>query len=112
MIRRPPRSTLFPYTTLFRSDGTPVPVELIAVPTVEDGAVTGVVVSFRDLTDRLAARRQAAELRRVTRRAAAQRALSDRLAPGPATPPPEPHHLQAAGRDRPGAHGAAVGGDS
>src|SRR3712207_8910073 len=25
MIRRPPRSTLFPYTTLFRSQGTPVP---------------------------------------------------------------------------------------
>src|SRR3712207_6983201 len=24
MIRRPPRSTLFPYTTLFRSDGLPV----------------------------------------------------------------------------------------
>src|SRR2546427_8500704 len=24
MIRRPPRSTLFPYTTLFRSDGDPV----------------------------------------------------------------------------------------
>src|SRR3712207_7818513 len=24
MIRRPPRSTLFPYTTLFRSDGHPV----------------------------------------------------------------------------------------
>src|SRR3712207_6868593 len=23
MIRRPPRSTLFPYTTLFRSDGRP-----------------------------------------------------------------------------------------
>src|SRR5256714_5543930 len=23
MIRRPPRSTLFPYTTLFRSDATP-----------------------------------------------------------------------------------------
>src|SRR3712207_8050422 len=23
MIRRPPRSTLFPYTTLFRSDGKP-----------------------------------------------------------------------------------------
>src|SRR2546430_11675761 len=23
MIRRPPRSTLFPYTTLFRSDGQP-----------------------------------------------------------------------------------------
>src|SRR2546430_11158791 len=26
MIRRPPRSTLFPYTTLFRSKGTPVAV--------------------------------------------------------------------------------------
>src|SRR3712207_8841655 len=25
MIRRPPRSTLFPYTTLFRSDGPPAP---------------------------------------------------------------------------------------
>src|SRR2546426_9134879 len=25
MIRRPPRSTLFPYTTLFRSDGTESP---------------------------------------------------------------------------------------
>src|SRR5688572_33419678 len=24
MIRRPPRSTLFPYTTLFRSSGTPI----------------------------------------------------------------------------------------
>src|SRR2546422_1590784 len=24
MIRRPPRSTLFPYTTLFRSDGIPI----------------------------------------------------------------------------------------
>src|SRR5258708_40187941 len=30
MIRRPPRSTLFPYTTLFRSSGTrPVFVELL-----------------------------------------------------------------------------------
>src|SRR6266571_7054604 len=25
MIRRPPRSTLFPYTTLFRSPGAPLP---------------------------------------------------------------------------------------
>ena len=92
-------------------DGTPVPVKLIAVPTVEDGAVTGVVVSFRDLTDRLAARRQAAELRRVTERAAEQRALSDRLQQALLTPPPEPHHLQVAVRYRPAAHGAQVGGD-
>src|SRR3712207_6855582 len=27
MIRRPPRSTLFPYTTLFRSDAEPAEVE-------------------------------------------------------------------------------------
>ena len=92
-------------------NGTPVPVELIAVPTVEDGAVTGVVVSFRDLTDRLAARRQAAELRRVTERAAEQRALSDRLQQALLTPPPEPDHLQVAVRYRPAAHGAQVGGD-
>ncbi|SDY38353.1 PAS domain S-box-containing protein [Geodermatophilus africanus] len=92
-------------------DGTPVPVELIAVPAVEDGAVTGVVVSFRDLTDRLAARRQAAELQRVTERAAAERALSDRLQQALLTPPPEPDHLQVAVRYRPAAHGAQVGGD-
>src|SRR3712207_7277352 len=30
MIRRPPRSTLFPYTTLFRSRQPPEPVELVA----------------------------------------------------------------------------------
>src|SRR2546430_2784762 len=28
MIRRPPRSTLFPYTTLFRSANSPVPIRL------------------------------------------------------------------------------------
>src|SRR3712207_8643951 len=28
MIRRPPRSTLFPYTTLFRSDQEPQPTRL------------------------------------------------------------------------------------
>src|SRR4051812_49938563 len=30
MIRRPPRSTLFPYTTLFRSQGEPLHVEQFA----------------------------------------------------------------------------------
>src|ERR1043165_7862587 len=29
MIRRPPRSTLFPYTTLFRSQARPAPVVLV-----------------------------------------------------------------------------------
>src|SRR5689334_24649644 len=31
MIRRPPRSTLFPYTTLFRSVGSPEPLALGAL---------------------------------------------------------------------------------
>src|SRR2546426_7777456 len=31
MIRRPPRSTLFPYTTLFRSGAVPHPFRLVAV---------------------------------------------------------------------------------
>src|ERR1039457_7616388 len=29
MIRRPPRSTLFPYTTLFRSSGSPGPTNRV-----------------------------------------------------------------------------------
>src|SRR3712207_7692709 len=32
MIRRPPRSTLFPYTTLFRSAHVTSPSELLALP--------------------------------------------------------------------------------
>src|SRR5256885_7262880 len=31
MIRRPPRSTLFPYTTLFRSLGAPDDLEVLAL---------------------------------------------------------------------------------
>src|SRR5258707_5855194 len=38
MIRRPPRSTLFPYTTLFRSERTTL--EIIA-PTVEEALAQG-----------------------------------------------------------------------
>src|SRR2546426_10505906 len=43
MIRRPPRSTLFPYTTLFRSDQDLIPVLLYLFHRVEqrlDGAPT------------------------------------------------------------------------
>src|SRR5258707_42313 len=39
MIRRPPRSTLFPYTTLFRSDDDRVPAELIAIGCLGRAAV-------------------------------------------------------------------------
>src|SRR3989475_6054127 len=40
MIRRPPRSTLFPYTTLFRSDDPATTVALLAL-----NAVVGVQAS-------------------------------------------------------------------
>lgn len=95
----------------WRSDGTPVPVELVAVPTVEDGAVTGVIVSFRDLTDRRAAAQQAAEIDRLAREAATSRALSDRLQQALLTPPPEPDHLHVVVRYQPAGHEAQVGGD-
>src|SRR3712207_8149276 len=45
MIRRPPRSTLFPYTTLFRSDLTPVMVDLGPGDPTD---VSGRVVTVRD----------------------------------------------------------------
>src|SRR5258708_25046270 len=35
MIRRPPRSTLFPYTTLFRSRGEARHCRMAAIPTLE-----------------------------------------------------------------------------
>ena len=95
----------------WRSDGTGVPIDLVAVPTVEDGEVTGVIVSFRDLTERRAAEQQAAELDRLSRSAATQRELSDRLQQALLTPPPEPDHLHVAVRYQPAEHDAQVGGD-
>src|SRR3712207_8374173 len=44
MIRRPPRSTLFPYTTLFRSRGS-----LASTPTWRDGGGSEVAMSREDL---------------------------------------------------------------
>ncbi|TKJ32486.1 SpoIIE family protein phosphatase [Blastococcus sp. CCUG 61487] len=95
----------------WRKDGSAVPVELIAVPTVEDGRVSGVVVSFRDLTERRAAAQQAAEIDRLAQEAAAARALSDRLQQALLTPPPEPDHLHVAVRYQPAGDLAQVGGD-
>lgn len=95
----------------WRKDGTGVPIELVAVPTVEQDEVTGVVVSFRDLTERRAAQQQAAELDRLAREAAASRALSDRLQQALLTPPPEPDHLHVVVRYQPAGHQAQVGGD-
>src|SRR2546430_12728337 len=55
MIRRPPRSTLFPYTTLFRSlDGAP------SLPNLADEVVILVRILLRALLDAMKARRIAA----------------------------------------------------
>src|SRR2546422_2577072 len=48
MIRRPPRSTLFPYTTLFRSVKVPEDV----VPTLSHGEVERVIGRIADGTPR------------------------------------------------------------
>src|SRR6266496_2213982 len=70
MIRRPPRSTLFPYTTLFRSrrvlrlqranrgarSGSPVPRQLSAIPPLDENADP---VHFLELTRADAAVRRA-----------------------------------------------------
>src|SRR3712207_8685324 len=50
MIRRPPRSTLFPYTTLFRSDRTSVVLRLDNVPGALVAALTELAIRDIDLT--------------------------------------------------------------
>src|SRR5438067_2988116 len=53
MIRRPPRSTLFPYTTLFRSDGTAVLTLIAPDPDSDEykliGQPTQVLLSKEDV---------------------------------------------------------------
>src|SRR3712207_6927462 len=70
MIRRPPRSTLFPYTTLFRSDprdgGCPDPVpQHPSLPSDTEGGVTDVTtatkVSIKPLEDRVVVQANEAE---------------------------------------------------
>src|SRR3712207_8409707 len=51
MIRRPPRSTLFPYTTLFRSD-VHLRGRRLAAEQVEQGGVAFGAVHDDDLVDR------------------------------------------------------------
>src|SRR5256885_5512234 len=67
MIRRPPRSTLFPYTTLFRS-GRRVSLLVHAAPIYSaDRTIEAALAAYADVTDmkryqqELDARRRAAE---------------------------------------------------
>src|SRR2546427_9421391 len=67
MIRRPPRSTLFPYTTLFRSqlrfranDGAWRLLETVGQARLTDAGTAQLIVNARDVTER---RRQERALR-------------------------------------------------
>src|SRR3712207_7619180 len=65
MIRRPPRSTLFPYTTLFRS---PDPLEdAVAAPPLEPAMHRAVVAELLGQLVPLAAAAEAEEDRKSTR---------------------------------------------
>lgn len=97
--------------TLLRSDGTLVPVEMVAVPTTRDGVVTGVVESFRDLTERLEVLQQAEELRLLAQREAIEHDLVDRLQQAVLTDPPSHPAMQIAVRYRAAAAEAQIGGD-
>src|SRR3712207_9120226 len=57
MIRRPPRSTLFPYTTLFRSDDTAILIALTARHLAPDLKIS---VAIRNRDNELLARQAGA----------------------------------------------------
>src|SRR3712207_8708490 len=80
MIRRPPRSTLFPYTTLFRSLGVRLDAELVAQQEGEPlvlaerfDALSGARVAFHETPAGLLVERVAHEERSVGRRGIADR---------------------------------------
>src|SRR2546427_13285720 len=63
MIRRPPRSTLFPYTTLFRSGGARCAVRLSWVPLRNaQGDVVQSIGFMRDLTQQRVAQQRIEQL--------------------------------------------------
>ncbi len=54
-VARPVRTGMVqrtPSEVLWRKDGTPLPVEYSSAPVVVDGAITGAVVTFTDVTER------------------------------------------------------------
>lgn len=62
----------------WRKDGTPFPVEYVSTPIMEDGIITGAVVTFRDITRRKNAEREIEKARLAEK--TANRAKSDFLA--------------------------------
>src|SRR3712207_7065696 len=62
MIRRPPRSTLFPYTTLFRSPGALVHVAAVQLPLGVEAALAGAGVVEAKLARRRVVDRKSTRL--------------------------------------------------
>src|SRR5256885_11894355 len=62
MIRRPPRSTLFPYTTLFRSIISPGFVKTPFVETVANAEAKAQLTASRDKIDRKSTRLNSSHL--------------------------------------------------
>src|SRR3712207_6849663 len=67
MIRRPPRSTLFPYTTLFRSIGLNEEVEVVGIRPTRKTVVTGVEMFNKSMQEAQAGDNIGALLRGVRR---------------------------------------------
>src|SRR3712207_8987982 len=73
MIRRPPRSTLFPYTTLFRSRRGNVPRAEVPQNPDGDGEIPRRIARAFPLRPALASRRAAPAHRRLVRQMAVRR---------------------------------------
>src|SRR2546430_12643391 len=84
MIRRPPRSTLFPYTTLFRSPPSEMPVPLsvtctVSIPSEPVSTVTSTWLAFACLAALDSASRSAARSEEHTSELQSQSNLVCRL---------------------------------
>src|SRR5256885_3991963 len=88
MIRRPPRSTLFPYTTLFRSE--------IYAPLAHRFGMAGIKAELEDLAFKFLETKDYWELvRKVKAKKSERERTIDRLGA-----PPPPELARAGGRDR------------
>lgn len=63
----------------WRADGTSFPVEYISTPILEDGAIVGAVITFRDITERRRAAEAEREIVRLTESEEAQRRVIRQL---------------------------------
>src|SRR3989442_4131354 len=90
MIRRPPRSTLFPYTTLFRSVVQPAHRPVLSRGHRQPLSVSGV---RRAAGERIGGRRGPRHRRPAHRPRIASPWGRGIMLTGPRTPPPPPHLL-------------------